>query len=761
VRKYLVAVVAVGVGLTVWPMIPSAASADGSDLATKGAFSIPFREDRAVYAAQTADTPGGTLTGPERGDTGCKAGPEADGHLDCLPAGATQNVLADGRILYWNAIEGGEDVKNGVVPEFGAVARNDRSRVLSLDYADPFNSSWHVPLNADGYFDNAPKEQPLPLKQESGVPNDGSLFCSDQVQLANGTILTAGGTDYYQDPGVPGTGYGVAELEGIRNSRIFDPAADDGQGAWRPSGAMSYGRWYPSLVTLPNGNVFVASGVTKLIKPVYPDHPGDSGTNVKQTETYNPATEAWTYNGPTADRSLPLFPRLHLLPDGHVYYGAAGQSFNPDGQSYDEALWHIAASYDPAAGSWADLGLPGLGTMTEPGFRGSTFQQMLPLAPNADGSYSSASFLTAGGVTAIPSPGSYVPTATSRIDTVTIGSDGKENLTSAATGSLGRARWYSAGVTLPTGQVLAFSGADRDEVVSPGQEHPIRQAEMFTPDGSGGGTWSDIAMQNRRRTYHNNAVLLPTGQVLVGGHAPIPNSYGKAMNNPNVPGAPFDASNNFRDASFEIYNPTYLFTGVSRPEIDDQDPSVPYGQSMTVTVRSPDDAAAIEKVVLVRNPAETHLVDGDQRVVELPIVSRSGTQLHVDVTDNQAVLPAGPYMLFVIKGGAGADGQHVQVPSVAKQVFVGTAVPGWARGHDVSALSATAATPLAHPAKGVSAVLAGSAQHAALPAVDPALARVATRRRDPLTTGVPLAAVAGALLLPGLWAVTRRRRRLG
>src|SRR5205085_2368874 len=153
------------------------------------------------------------------------------------------------------------------------------------------------------------------------------------------------------------------------------------------------------------------------------------------------------------------------------------------------------------------------------------------------------------------------------------------------------------------GQVLAFSGADVDEVISPGDEHPIRQDEMFTPDGKGGGTWSDVAVQHRRRTYHNNAVLLPTGQVLVGGHAPIPNGYGKTMNNPNVPGGP-ESSNNYKDASFEIYNPPYLFAGI-RPRIGNVDPRVRWGEHLTIPV-SP--GGSIAKVVLVRNPAETHLV---------------------------------------------------------------------------------------------------------------------------------------------------------
>jgi hypothetical protein len=70
-------------------------------------------------------------------------------------------------------------------------------------------------------------------------------------------------------------------------------------------------------------------------------------TNVKETETYNPVTAKWTYNGRSADRSLPLYPRLSVLPDGNVLYDAEGQSFNPFGQSYDEPLWNEAAAYDP------------------------------------------------------------------------------------------------------------------------------------------------------------------------------------------------------------------------------------------------------------------------------------------------------------------------------------------------------------------------------------------------------------------------------
>lgn len=756
VRIHLKAVAAAGLAVALGPLAVPAAQAAGDDRTAKGAFSTPFREDGATYTPQTAGTPGGVMASSERDDTGCKAAPEPDGHIDCLPAGATQNVLADGRVLYWNAIEGAEDIKNGAVPDGGWVARNDQSRVLSLNYASPADSSWTTPANADGYFAGTPRETPLPLQQENPiVPNDGSLFCSNQVQLSDGTILTTGGTNYYEEPGVPGTSYGVIELEGIRNARIFDPAADGGQGGWKPTGSMNYGRWYPAMVTQPDGNVFVASGVTKLIKPVYSDHPQDSGTNVKQTETYNVAAGTWGYNGASADKSLPLFPRLHLLPNGNVYYGASGQAFNPFGQSYDEALWNMASSYNTTTKAWTDLGLPGIGTAT-PGFRGSTFQQMLPLAPP----YDSASFLTAGGVTGLPSPGSYLPTDESRIDTVDV-AGGTETLSTKETGPLGRARWYSAGVTLPTGQVLAFSGADTDEVWGPGQEHPIRQDEIFTPDGNGGGTWSDVAVQNRRRTYHNNAVLLPTGQVLVGGHAPIPNGYGKVMNNPNLPVGP-EASNNFKDASFEIYSPPYLFHG-DRPAIANANPQVNYGSDLSVTLDTATDPSSITKVVLVRNPAETHLVDGDQRVVELPITARNGQVLTAAVTANRAVLPPGPYMLFVIKGGTAANG-NVDVPSVATQVFVGAPVPAWATNH----ILPSAVPPVQHGAanaigKGHTAPPVVASGHPARPTGVALAAAAAVERRDassPSTRELPwMLAVTGGVVTTGAVLTRKRRRR--
>jgi hypothetical protein len=639
------------------------------DPARVGVFGNPFTEP----------TIGSTRTAKKCIENGGNASPLSDArHLTCKPAGVSLNVLPDRNVMYYDGLEGTENIRTSIVVEFGHTAGNDQSRLL-----DPTGPTWSIPKPSDGGADpSGYRNDPLfpPPLSTTEPYNDGALFCSDNKFLADGRVISLGGTAYYLDPGVT-TGEdarGVSELEGLRSSRIYDPVSN----TWTVSGEMKYGRWYPTAITLPNGKLLVASGVTKLLKPVYPSQPEDSGRNVTQTETYDPLTGKWTTNPASASRSLPLFPRLHLLPDGKVFYNAAGQSFNPVGQSYDEALWNEAAVYDPAANSWTDLGIPGASdgapvdpagdpgnpaadiqgfgipgggsAFTIPGFRGSTFSVMLPLQPNANGSYTKASFLTAGGVLNPPSPGSYFATSDARITTIDT-AGGKDAMTTKPTGDLAEPRWYPSGVLLPTGQLLAFNGSDRDEVAGPGVEIAVQKTELYDPAT---GKWTTLASSHQPRTYHNTAALLPDGRVLVGGHAPISTLY---LNDTTLPGgfAPHDG----RDPSFEIYSPPYLFTG-PRPKIEDAPARIGYGSELEVEVNGP--ASDIASVVLVRNPSVTHLIDADQRNVVLKVTRRSGNTLRLAAPPNGAVAPPGPYMLFV-----NAKGPKGLVPSVSRQTFVG------------------------------------------------------------------------------------------
>jgi hypothetical protein len=630
-----------------------------TNAAQGGTFTAPFQ------------APGPTC--PDEGEGSPTPNQVLKSFSKCPPAGVSVVVLPNGQILYWDGLEAEENAKYSIVAEFGDQAVNDQSRLLTLDTANPISSIWNTPKNSDGGANGASQSEYL-LPHMPGILGEifndqgqgsGALFCSDQVILSNGEVLVPGGTDYYAEPHVPGTDLGVVELQGLKNTRIYNPAT----GTWSEAGNMKFGRWYPSLVTLANGNVFVASGVTKLLKPVYTGKDVlDSGTNVEQTETFDVATGKWTQNPTGANHSLPLFPRLHLLPDGHVYYDAGGQTFNPFGQSYDEALWDFTASYNPASEKWKYLGVP-LGVSADPkrpldtsvtaGFRGSAASVMLPLKPP----YNQAQFLDAGGVLGV-SPGAYLANTSSIIDTVKIDSKG-EHFFSTPTGPLNNARWFSSTVMLPTGDAIAFNGANRDDVVLPGSSFPVTQAEMFDPATN---KWSALASSGDPRTYHNSAVLLPNGQVLVGGNAPIDTGY---LYSQTLPGG---FSNDFRDPSFQIYNPPYLEWGLPQPTItsvaDDGHPLSTsgglddVGYKHTLTITTPD-AAGIKSVVLVRNPAQTHVVDGDQRNVELPFTV-SGNTITATAPPDGDVAPPGPYMLFINK-----DTAKGLIPSVSKQVFVG------------------------------------------------------------------------------------------
>lgn len=681
-----------------------ASAGDGSPsevIGDGGSFSQPFAEPTIQVDGKQVAT-----------DKRCIA--EADGSLQCKPAAGTIAVLGNGRFLYLNALEGTENAELAVIAQFGEVSVNDQSRIMTLDEND--QPTWVKPSPIDGGAnpggnDSTTLTGGLLDTADNTAKNDGALFCADVAFLGDGRMMAVGGTDYYSEPGVDGLPVGVVELEGLKSSRIFDPETN----TWSQSGDMQYGRWYPSLVTLANSDIFVASGVTKLLKPVYPDDPIDSGRNVVQTETYNTDNGTWSDNGSTAQRSLPLFPRMHLLPNGYVYYNAGGQAFNPFGQSYDQALWNIVGAYNPATKQWTDLGYAGLPlklddvglkalsttlnptnlssdqvqtllgdlvgqTMDDPtaavsqlldtpldehaieraigaGMRGSTFSIQLPLRPDSNGGYHKSEFLTAGGVptyVAAGSPGGYLPVSSSRIDTVTT-NGGDMNYESRLTGSLNQPRWYGSGVMMPDNSVMVFSGGTRDGVAVPGLEGGIIQAERFDIESE---TWKPMASAHRERTYHNTAVLMPDGRVLIGGHSPINTAYLSFINLDQLGFADYAG----RDPSFEIYTPPYATRG-DRPMIEKAPVAVlTNGGEFDIRTDRPD----IDQVMLIRRKATTHLVDGDQRTVVLPIIDRHNNKVTVKMTSNRAVLQAGPYMLFV--SYKAADG--MRVPSESTPVSV-------------------------------------------------------------------------------------------
>jgi hypothetical protein len=340
---------------------------------------------------------------------------------------------------------------------------------------------------------------------------------------------------------------------------------------------------------------------------------------VRRTETYHAGTNTWeeNYAGPESETELPMVPRVVLAPNGQFFYAAVGQMGSPLGPSAEEALTAFYKFFDPKTKKWELSGPAPLGA------RSGAFVVPLTMQPP----YDRMTIVTWGGVLG-PSPGSWLP-ANPFTTLTSIDADG--NVDTRSSGDLNHARWFSSGVLLPDGQVLAIGGADRDDTVVPGAS-AVTVPELYNPAT---GAWTEMASHVRARGYHNSALLLADMRVLLGGGD---------------------------DPSFEVWSPPYLFRG-PRPTVTEAPTAVAYGETFPITTP---DAALVESVRLIRTPSPEHVDDSDQRALQLEF-SRSGpATLTATAPPSGTVAPAGRYYLVVNKKSLQGP-----IPSVARMVDVG------------------------------------------------------------------------------------------
>ena len=611
------------------------------------------------------------------------------------PAAVSDVALPSGGFVFWNGLENLETAKYPLLLAAADVSKNSRSRLLRNPGS---GAAFLTPSPEDG--------------------GGGDMFCADQRILFDGTVMVTGGTIWRNDPvdvastthpqGLPG---GTAELFGNNATRIYSPprgnsSTTDGgtwtqvgtkTGAGSYSGYMKYGRWYPALVTLPDGKLLVSGGVERLIY-------NSSGLNVANTETFDPFNAAgkydpkhgsWKDNGESGKSTFPLFPRLHVIHDGRVFYGANGQMWGPFGQAADEAMWNFMKFYDPSSKKWTDVGTP-QGTdatvvdrLGVTGAVSGAAEIMLPFQPGNDGLYHTTEIIQAGGVQGT-SPGTFVATNLAR--KISITSAGVQVAPIAQTNNR---RWYSSGVIGATGEPMIFNGADKDEVICGGCESPVRQAEMYDAAAN---KWIPMASGSRDRTYHNSAILLSDGRVMIGGHAPINTFYGPGEGANDLHNNTGLTANNYKDPSFQIFEPPYLFRGV-RPYVEPNTGPEDAVYGTTYSVDTPD-AATVNDAILVHMPATTHTTDADMRAIVLPITSRGVDKVSVHIPTQRGVATPGWYYLFLRRTNAGYKKPTV---SNAKVVRIGEALQLGLSPLRVNASASTTAVigklPVVHAAK--------------------------------------------------------------
>ena len=408
-------------------------------------------------------------------------------------------------------------------------------------------------------------------------PVGWDMFCNGMVVLPDGRPFVMGGTLQY-DP-----------FHGELRTSTYDPATN----TFTDQQSMAHGRWYPTGTVLGDGRVMIFSGLSET-----------GGTNTS-VEFYS-AGSGWSAAF-SAPWTPPLYPRLHVLPNGNVFYS---------GSTTGSSL------FNPATHTWTT----NVAFTNYNGTRTYGTSILLPLTPANN--YTPKVLIMGGG-----SPS----TNTSEIIDL-----------SAATPkwvygpNMSQPRIEMNATILPNGRVLAVGGSLNDEDTATAS----LKADLYDP---GTNTFSPAGAEVYARLYHSVSLLLPDGTVWVAGGNPQRGTYEPHM---------------------EIYSPAYLFnangTAATRPTITSTSSSI-IGYGGAFQVQTPD-AANISSVVLMRNGAVTHAFDMDQRYVGLSFTAGSGV-LNVTGPPNGNIAPPGYYMLFILNNaGVPSVATMVQVSQAANDV---------------------------------------------------------------------------------------------
>ena len=374
------------------------------------------------------------------------------------------------------------------------------------------------------------------------------LFCAGQTFLRDGRLLVGGG----------------APAGSLDSTHIFDPATE----TWTKVNDMLRARWYPTLVPLADGRVMAFSG-----------------SGVSDVEVYTPATGNWTLvTGAT--RNFPeLYPSLHVVPSGEIFYSRAGWAMAATGNTNTAYL----SLTGPTSGTWSDLGALQFNDRQE----GTAVIQVDTSATPPTARVT----IVGGGVS-----GAGTVRNPQTAETI--------NLTTLApppawtrTADMHYPRVNVNAVLLPDGNIFVVGGqragkwnADPQAVLEP---------ELYDPRND---TWTPMAPMEHPRQYHSIAVLLPDGRVLTaGGVDPRPGVVERDQR------------------SMEVFSPPYLSMG-PRPVITAVPAAVAYGAAFDIDTPDPN---GVNSVVLIRPGAVTHHTDAGQRYVKLAITGR--TAAHVSV----------------------------------------------------------------------------------------------------------------------------------
>jgi FtsP/CotA-like multicopper oxidase with cupredoxin domain len=414
------------------------------------------------------------------------------------------------------------------------------------------------------------------------LPED--FFCCGHTFLPDGRLLIVGGD-------TNGAGH--------TNNRcfIFTPdATNPDSGTFGPAASMARARWYPTALSLSDGRVLAFSG----------GHPVAAEVEVFSGGAWTPVTGA--------NRSFDeLYPGMHLLPSGEIFYTRAGWA----GAAGTQTAYLTMTGLNN--GNWTDYG--------QQQFYDRQEGMSLLMIDTTVSPERTRLYVFGGGVSG---PATARNNATAEVIEFSGGIAGSAW---ARIADMNFGRTNVNAVVLPTGRILIIGGHSNGQKWSP---TPVLETEIYNPATD---TWTVGAPLNFPRQYHSVCILLPEGRILAaGGVAP--------------------GTTEQDQLSMELYSPSYLNLGI-RPVVSNAPPAVTYASNFVIETSQ---AADINAVVLIAPIAVTHHTDAGQRYIKLPIHSRTATTIETEAPAHGNIAPPGYYMLFVVN--------HQDVPSEARFVLI-------------------------------------------------------------------------------------------
>lgn len=409
-------------------------------------------------------------------------------------------------------------------------------------------------------------------------------------------------------------GYGDLNFHGIGNSARFDPV----NGVFAQiSGGVPH--WYPTLV----------AGVNDMFN--FPGTDKDGGNEIQKLSY---GETLWSSTGVRILTTT--YPRVTLLPNGKLFVASPDENrknhfLDPDTNEVTLAGTDFVPESEPGG---IHVGSRGTGVL-------------LPLVPNL-GSYPEMRFALINGVSAwVKDLGQLTPTW--------------QEMGERPQELRPKERNFGNSTLLPTGQIFVSGGVSGSGPMEWKDDLAIRKPEVYDPETN---TWISTTEAKVARNYHGVALLLPDGRVWTGGTSQ--DAKPSDCKEPNCEGV--DDENT--EERVEIFTPWYVGRA-DRPVVSAcPETMVADGRSYEISIGGAQ-GLNVGRVVLMRPGSVTHAFDGDQRLIQLDIVTKTSSSVTVKSPYTSAAAPPGDYMVFALRSISNT-GFKRWVPSVAGWTRIAT-----------------------------------------------------------------------------------------